>query len=145
MKIQQHDMYHGSALTQIVQHESFKALNKLDSKFGHYIVNSDIKILVKYRRNTRSPWLFNLYEYDIETINNDIQSGDEFFLCLICGDTTICAINSVQIRQLIDVNSETTQSIRAEVPSRGSIWLKGSNGVLRNCIPHNSFPDSVFS
>ena len=36
MKIQQKDYFHGAALTQIVEHESFKALNKADSKYGHY-------------------------------------------------------------------------------------------------------------
>jgi hypothetical protein len=32
MKIQQKDLFHGAVLTQLVEHNSFKALNKVDAK-----------------------------------------------------------------------------------------------------------------
>ena len=35
MKIQKKDLFHGSALTQIVEDPLFTALNKADEKYGH--------------------------------------------------------------------------------------------------------------
>jgi hypothetical protein len=145
MKIQEHDQFHGAALTQIVQHPSFKALNKLDSKFGHYRINADICILVKYRTNRESPWQFILNGAEIETLKSDCEADDTNFLCLVCGDSTICAINRDQIKQLIDLSATGQQWIKAEVPDGGSIWLKGSSGSLKRCIPHKNFPDILFS
>ena len=46
MKIQKMDMFHGAALTQIVEHPSFKALNKADEKYGHYQINHDRRISI---------------------------------------------------------------------------------------------------
>lgn len=42
MKTQEKDLYHGAALTQIVEHTSFRALNLAPVKgYGHHLVNSD--------------------------------------------------------------------------------------------------------
>lgn len=59
MKIQKKGSNHGVALTQIVEHPSFKALNKADEKFGHYQINHDTRILIRYRSGN-SPWTFTL-------------------------------------------------------------------------------------
>lgn len=48
MKIQDQDLYHGAALTQIVEHASFKALNRGSEKYGHYLVNKDQHVFIKY-------------------------------------------------------------------------------------------------
>lgn len=145
MKIQEHDLFHGAALTQIVQHPSFKALNKLDSKFGHYRINADICILVKYRKNGESPWQFILNNSEIETLKSDYESDDNLFLCLVCAESTICAINKEQINQLVDLSASGQQWIRVEVPVGGSIWLKGSLGSIKGCIAHKNFPENLFS
>ena len=76
MKIQQKDYYHGAALTQIVEHESFKALNKADVKHGHYKINQNIRLLVKSTTNEESPWSFTANANDLATIKDDINSSD---------------------------------------------------------------------
>lgn len=58
MKIQEQDRFHGAALTQIVEHKSFKALNRASAKYGHYLVNADRHVFTKYSKATRSPWSF---------------------------------------------------------------------------------------
>ncbi len=54
MKTKEMDLYHGPALTQIVHHDSFKAINKATTKYGHYLVNTDRHVFVKYRKNPSS-------------------------------------------------------------------------------------------
>ena len=101
MKVQQKDYYHGAALTQIVEHASFKALNKADVKYGHYKINQNIRLLVKFTTNEESPWYFTANANDLTTIEEDIDSGDQFYLCLICGLSTICLLNSNQVQELL--------------------------------------------
>jgi hypothetical protein len=60
MKIQRKDYYHGAVLTQIVEHKSFKALNKFDEKYGHYKINHDIRLMVKLASEDSDPWQFTV-------------------------------------------------------------------------------------
>ena len=59
-KIQKQDLYHGAALTQIVEHPTFKALNRASKNYGHYLVNADREVFVKYSASSSSPWGFTL-------------------------------------------------------------------------------------
>ncbi|MCH8025547.1 MAG: hypothetical protein IH866_02020 [Chloroflexi bacterium] len=146
MKIQKQDIYHGPALMQIVEHPSFTALNKPDEKYGHYIVNTDRQLFVKYRDSDESPWRFTFQPEEIVAIKADIRrSNHETFICLVCGDFSICCLDSSELRSVIDLSSETTQWVSVEVPAGGSQHVAGSNGKLGYTIPHNSYPDKVLA
>lgn len=82
---------------------SFKALNKVDEKYGHYLVNHDIRIFVKYRNNDGAPWQFTLQPSELKYVKVDIKSGANVYLCLICGYITICALTKEQIINLIEL------------------------------------------
>ena len=67
------DFYHGAALTQIVEHSSFKALNKASEKYGHYLVNTDQHVFVKYTKASnsspkKSSWQFTLQPEEKQSI-----------------------------------------------------------------------------
>lgn len=142
MRIQQKDYYHGAALTQIVEHESFKALNKADEKYGHYKVNHDIRLMVKITTNNKSPWQFTANASDLSTIEDDIKSGEQFYLCLVCGLNTICLLNSDQVKKLLDISSQDQQWLR--VKDTGSLWAWSTKAELNHAIPHNAFPNRLF-
>lgn len=144
MKIQEQDIYHGAALTQIVEHPSFKALNKVDEKYGHYLINLDKRIFVKYRTNEKSPWTFTLLPQEIEAIKTDINIGANVFLCLICARETVCAIDIKEVRILVDLDSDKPQWIKVDSVAKGSMWLSGSKGKLTYSIRHNLFPNGLF-
>ncbi|ASS73622.1 hypothetical protein CIG75_00600 [Tumebacillus algifaecis] len=145
MRIREQDFFHGAALTRIVEHQSFKALNKADERYGHYLINADTRIFVKYRSNEESPWQFNFTATELEGIREDLVAGARVFLCLVCGETTICALDSEEITTLLDINSTVQQRISVEVRQvRGSMWLSGSLGNLDRSIPHNAFPNKLF-
>jgi hypothetical protein len=143
MKIQTQDFYHGAVLTQITEHPSFKALNKVDSLYGHYLVNHDTKLFVKYLSKESSPWNFSLHRNELQAISDDHESSAKVFLCLVCGEETICALNYQEITTLVDLESER-QEIYISVPPGGSIWVSGSKGDLPKTIRHNSFPEKLF-
>jgi len=145
VKIQQQDLFHGAALTQIVEHPSFKALNRASTKYGHYLVNTDRQVFVKYRTNDESPWQHTVQPDELAALSSAMASTDHVYLCLICGPVTVCALDRDQIAALVDVTSMVAQWIRVDVPARGSCHLSGSQGKLTRTIRHKAFPDSVFA
>jgi hypothetical protein len=143
MKTQEKDLYHGTALTQVVEHESFKALNKATTKYGHYQINHDRRLIVKYTKGSSSPWSFTFQKKDVKVVSDDISAGHSTYICLVCGDETICALNEEQILQVIDLDGGT-QWIKVEMPPKSSLRVKGSNGELSKTVPNNSFPKKLF-
>ena len=145
MRIQAKDLFHGAALTQIVEHPSFTALNKVDEKYGHYLVNANIRLLVKYSSPSSSPWQFTFNENDLNSICDDIMGeGVNFFTCLVCGTETVCLLSVEQLRAVIDLNAEESQWVRVEIPAGKSMRVKGSTGTLRRTIAHKAFPSDLF-
>lgn len=146
MKIQKQDIYHGAALLQIIEHSSFTALNKTaDKKYGHYRINANINIFIKYCSNTASPWTFNFQPLELEAIEKDYNSIEVVYLCLVCGHNTVCTIQKWQIESLLDLSSDRQQTISIEVRAKkGSLWPTGSYGPLNKSIPHNLFPNIIF-
>ena len=135
-------MFHGAALAQITKHDSFKALNKVDGKSGHYLVNTDCRLLTKHRDDD-IPVQFVFSPDDLDTLRFDIESGFRTFLVLVCSDITICLLDADQIQQLIDLNASKQQWIRISIPG-ASMDVAGSNGKLKRKIPHSRFPGDVF-
>ncbi|MDU6306512.1 MAG: hypothetical protein E6579_07605 [Clostridium sp.] len=145
MQIQPKDSYHGSALTQIVEDPSFTALNKADEKYGHYLINSNIRLLVKHSTAQNSPWSYTFQPDDLRVLATDIQTGAKTFACLICGSKTICLLNADQIKTIINLNCSGTQWVRVEIrTSGGSLWVQGQSGEYRKSIPHTAFPLALF-
>ena len=144
MKIQEKDIYHGAALTQIVEHPSFKALNRATQKYGHYLINTDHHVLVKYRKSPRSPYIFQLQPEELSHLASVITSNSKVFFCFVCGKETVCALDKNELLTVLDLASLTRQSVRVEIPRGGSCHVSGTAGKLSRAVPHNSFPDKVF-
>jgi hypothetical protein len=144
MQIQEKDIFHGAALTQVVEHKSFKALNRATTKYGHYLINTDRALFVKYRKPNKSPWQHTFSEDDVAAIATEIEKNNAVFLCLVCGTTTVCALNSNEIQTVLDLDADGQQWIRVEIPKGGSCHVSGSNGKLKRTIPHRSVPDKLF-
>jgi hypothetical protein len=145
MKIQQHDLFHGAALTQIVKHESFKALNRASAKLGHYLINTNREVYTKYRTEDAGPWHHNLHPDQLAAIAESLRGPHRVFLCLVCGPVTICCLDEEEIAALIDTSSSSQQSVKVEVPPAGSCHVSGNLGSLSHTIPHTSFPNKVFT
>ncbi len=144
MKILEQERFHGAALTQIVKHRSFKALNRASDAYGHYLVNTDRQLFVKYRTNTESPWTFVFPPAELRELGDALGSGDHTYVSLVCGCFTVCCLNKDELAIVLDFGGAGQQSVRVEVPPGGSCHVSGSNGALTRTVPHNSFPNKVF-
>lgn len=146
MQIKPKNYYHGAALIQIVEDPSFTALNKADSKYGHYFINQDIRLLVKHATNNTSPWGFTLQSDDIDIITSDIKQGFRTFVCLVCGLRTVCPLTIEQLKQVVKMPCEKSQNITISCPGKkNQLKVKGPEGEVKGKIPHNSFPSVIFS
>ena len=143
MKIQQKDLYHGAALTQLVEHDSFKALNKVDKKYGHYLVNTDRRLMVKLTEKVNPPWQFTFQPDDLANLREDITAGYKTLVILSCGTKTICLLPYADYSAVIDQNAVSPQWIRVEIP-KTCMRVRGNSGELRRAVKHNAFPDKVF-
>ncbi len=145
MKVKKKDLFHGAALTQIVEDPRFTALNKADEKYGHYQVNHNKRLLVKHASNDEAPWIFTIQPDDIDTVVADISSDQDSFLCLVCGQTTICILTTEEFETVVDTSGTAPQRIKVECPPASGMRVSGSNGSMDSVIPHNAFPRKIFS
>ena len=145
MKIQEQDFYHGVALTQIAEHKSFKALNRASTKYGHYLINTDRHVFIKYRTHSKSPWHHTLSTDEMKSLVAACKKNEHVFLCLVCGDNTICALDKAEISAVLDLTSTAQQWVKVEVPKGGSCHVSGSRAALAKVVPHNSFPNKAFA
>ena len=145
MKINQKQQYHGAALAQLVGHDSFKALNNVDDgKYGHYLVNTDRRMLIKHTTEEEGPWQFTFQPDDLATLQAD-ESGFTTFAVLVCGNQTICLLPFDDLTQVIDLNAGSAQWVRGSLPPRSSMRVRGSAGELGHAVAHNAFPAGVFA
>jgi hypothetical protein len=144
MKVQEQHVYHGIALAQIVRHQSFKALNSGSAKHGHYLINSNRHVLIKYRKNDGNSWRFTFQPSEIAAIRK-IRAKSQFtFVCLVCGNVTVCALLFHEIETLLSFAEEDQQSITVDYPAGASLRVRGTNGELPHTIRHNDFPQKLF-
>lgn len=144
MKIQEQDHFHGTALMQVVEYAPFKAINKVDTHYGHYLVNTDRHLFIKYTKRRQSPWTFVLTLDELKNLKATTDQYEKVTVCLVCGNATICAIRRDELLAVVDVGASTQQWIKVTVPPGSSCRVSGSLAKLTKTVPHNSFPSKVF-
>jgi len=145
MKTQTKHTYHGVVFARIVEHPSFKALNKVDKKYGHYQLNNDRLFLVKHAGSGTRSWQFTFSPDDLETLSADLDKGNKTYVVLVCGNVTVCILHKRQFSKLLDIDSPCSQWIRVKIPApRARMRLSGSQNSLNYVVPHNAFPRVLF-
>ena len=140
-KIKDKHIYHGAALSQIAEHNSFTAINRNNISEGAYKINEGKNIMIKYvssPKGQKANFNFVLTELGHLTRMND------FFLCLVCGKDTICCLSESETDQIIDINGTRQQMITVYFPKNKSMEVKGNKGKLAQKIPHSAFPNKIF-
>lgn len=73
MSIDDKDFWHGAALVAIADSKLFTALNKSGGKYGHYVVNHDRDLLIKYSARERrgsGGYQFTFTPHDVAMLNS---------------------------------------------------------------------------
>jgi hypothetical protein len=153
MRVQNKHRFHGAALTQIVEHRSFKALNRASDAYGHYIVNTNPgdtsagrEIFIKYIDSPpgRSAWHFSLMEKELDRIGKAVSEDRPVSLVLVCGEQEVCLLSGDDLAEILDF-AAASQSIRVSRPGPGKrLVVSGPSRPLRHTVPRTWFPAKLF-
>jgi hypothetical protein len=138
------DFYHGAALTKIAEHPSFKALNKGSQRYGHYLINADCHLFIKYAKNAKGPWQFTFREEHLDGFRNASAANADVYVALVCGTETICLLREDDVRQLVDVDSSHDQWVKVDAPPNKGCRVSGPGATLKRKISRNAFPTELF-
>jgi hypothetical protein len=142
MAIDHKDFMHGAALVAIADSQGFTALNKASSKYGHYIVNHDRHVFIKYN-DGRGPgdYHFTYSAGDKERIRL-VTGASEVFSVLVCGDEVIASIDLAILKQLIDLDSAESERITVRAETRKQLRYMSARADF-GPIPRSSFPSCI--
>lgn len=146
--ITERDKFYGVVLRHLTRHERLSKVQEVGDKAGHFCLNDDAFLLVKYSSSNSSPWRFTFRPDDIRILIDDLNQGGLFgdsFVCLVCGFESLCALREEEWSTLLDLSETSGQQSISVHRSPGSLFeLKGSSEDLDHKIPASRFPSLVF-
>jgi hypothetical protein len=116
MPIDHKDFMHGAALVAIADADGFTALNKGSDKYGHYIVNHDRHLFIKYRDDNGSSGYSFTFRTDDKKMIKKTLPGGQVYVVLVCGEEAITALSRPELAELIDLGSMEDERVRVSVP-----------------------------
>lgn len=138
-------IFHGMALKRIVDHDLCQGVARASDKPGHYRVNGDRDVFLKYAmRQKNDVWRFTFAANELAKIK-DAARRSSSHVCFICGNGPICVIHVDELVTLLDISSKSSQSISVEASENTRCHLSGPLGPLGRAIPRKDFPATLFS
>ncbi|MFI9342233.1 hypothetical protein ACIG0D_13300 [Streptomyces sp. NPDC052773] len=135
------DFMHGAALVAIVDSGMFTALNRASVKYGHYVVNHDRHLFIKYN-DGKGPgdYFFTFSGEDKKRITSEAASL--VFAVLVCGNEVVTGIAREELSQLITLTASAASTVKVSVQQGRQIRISGPNGKLP-LISRRSFPTRI--
>lgn len=145
MDIQKKHIYLGAALAQIVEHDSFKALNRASKRYGHFLVNTNIQFFSKYSSMDANRHQFTFTPADVQDIRAARQVAAKLFIVLVCGETTICCMSYEEWSAMLDDSATGQQCIYVSNEKGKQLRVSGTkNSKTPALVPRNVFPSRLF-
>lgn len=164
MKINEDHMYHGAALTQIVEHPTFKAVNAFwqngKKSYSAFRVNDGIGVFVKYARaphGSTDEYVFTFSRSHLEELKLLREQCVRVFVVLVCiRAREICVISYGQLTQLVKLRKkilggdEDQYQILVTAPPnqqfRVYVNRPGRRGIMmgKQVVRRNAFPEMLF-
>jgi hypothetical protein len=141
MVIDHKDFMHGAALVAIADSEMFTALNRASVKYGHYVVNHDRHLFIKYN-DGKGPgdYFFTFSGEDKERITS--EASPLVFAVLVCGNEVVTGITREELSQLITLTTSPASTVKVSAQQGRQLRISGSNGQLP-LISRRSFPTRI--
>ena len=145
MTIQSREFNLGAALIRIIEYDGFKALNRASRKYGHYKINNDRILMIKYGSlREDGTYRFTFGEDDRQVIGKDLKANWKVYLALVCGDEEICLLADTELQEIIQIDGQGSQFVAVMIEKGKSLVVWGSLGDLKNKISRNAMPNKIF-
>ncbi|MGW3234142.1 hypothetical protein [Streptomyces sp. CAI-17] len=135
------DFMHGAALVAIADSESFTALNRASVKYGHYVVNHDRHLFIKYN-DGKGPGDY-FFTFSVEDKKRIIAEASPLvFSVLVCGNEVVTGIARDELSQLITLSNLTASTVKVTAQQGRQLRISGPSGQLP-LISRSSFPARI--
>ncbi|MGY0069254.1 hypothetical protein ACWZEH_21195 [Streptomyces sp. QTS137] len=137
------DFMHGAALVAIADSEMFTALNRASVKYGHYVVNHDRHLFIKYNTGTGpGDYFFTFSGEDKNRIRS--EPAPLVFAVLVCGEEVVTGIARDELAQLLPLTTAAASTVKVSAPQGRQLRISGPSGQLP-LIARRSFPSRILS
>jgi hypothetical protein len=137
------DFMHGAALVAIADSEMFTALNRASVKYGHYVVNHDRHLFIKYNDGSGAGDYFFTFHGDDKGRILSVQ-GDRIFAILVCGDEVVTGISRDELAKIIPMGDAASSTVKVSAYQGKQLRISGQRGNLPP-IPRRSFPGRILA
>ncbi|MFI8201794.1 hypothetical protein [Streptomyces sp. NPDC085937] len=137
------DFMHGAALVAIADSEKFTALNRASVNYGHYVVNHDRHLFIKYSSGEGPrdyPFTFSCE--DKQRITSEPASL--VFAVLVCGNEVVTGITRDELSQLIPLTAAASSTVKVAARQGRQLKVSGPKGQLP-LISRASFPARILA
>jgi hypothetical protein len=138
MAIDLMDFMHGAALVQIANHKQFTALNKGSAAYGHYKINGDRHLFIKYSSSDSTTFRFSFAADEKRRIKH-VRGASAVYAVLVCGSTAFAAVNRDDLKELLSRPGAEQVAVIAPPGKQLRIQVAGAEWL----IPRSAFPASV--
>ena len=145
MAIDHKDFMHGAALVAIANSPAFTALNKASVKNGHYIVNHNRHVFIKYNDGSGPGAHWFTFQPDDKERIRDAPPKGAVHVVLVCGNEVITGLSRDELGELLDLPSPTVETVKVTAPAGRQLRLTGPGGRQLPLIPRDSFPRRILT
>ncbi|WP_425900967.1 hypothetical protein [Streptomyces sp. DT203] len=137
------DFVHGAALVAIADSEMFTALNRASVKYGHYVVNHDRHLFLKYN-DGKGPgdYFFTFSGEDKARISG--EAAPLVFTVLVCGNEVVTGITREELSGLVPLTTAAASTVKVSARQGRQLRISGPDGQLP-LISRRLFPDRILA
>jgi hypothetical protein len=106
----------------IADSTEFSALNKASRKYGHYVVNHDRNLFIKYNDGSGPGDYFFTFQPADKKLITETAPRARVYVVLVCGDEAITGLSREELSELIDLDTPEVESIKVTASAR---WQLG--------------------
>lgn len=124
--ISQTSFRHGAALCAIADCPQFTAVNKASGKYGHYALNHDRELYLKYcsEPGKGCSYGFVINDSDVEAMRGS-RDQERTFLVFICGDEVMTALSLTELSTIADWSAGGQQWLHVVARPNQSLRVRG--------------------
>lgn len=139
------ELFIGAMLWRLINNSAIHPITfkNLDGYSDILLVNQH-PLYIKISKNRRSPWQFTFSTKNLATITELQEKFQKCYIALICGHDGTACLEENEISQIINLQSNRTESIRISRKQGEQYSANGSSGKLKGKISANSL-SSKFS
>lgn len=148
--ITERDKFYGVVLRHLTKNgHPISSLAELGDKAGHFCINEEAFLLVKYSSASESPWRFSFHPGDLPILVKDHNRGGLFggsYVCLVCGFNSVCMLREDEWSALLHLDStDRQQTVTVRRAVGRSFAVSGTAGQLKHKVPVSRFPSLIFA